>query len=223
MGLCFAGALLCTTLVNTAVACVCLPIPKTPCEAAENAVVFRGRLVEAIPIYAPATPGLPPPPPNGMRYRFHVYEDFSGADRTSVELVRTGMTSCDRTYSVGVEYVIYAGLDTSGRLTPGSKCDRTRPVENADADLEYLRRRKVSRTVLAGTLRTPTSVVTGERVTATSSSASFETETNKDGLFQFLGLPPGKYTLHIAHHPELQGLNAEVKEGACSVANSRPE
>jgi hypothetical protein len=158
-----------------------------------------------------------------MRYRFQVFEDFSGADRTSVELVRTFMTSCDAHYSVGTEYVVYARIGTSGQLTPGWTCDRTRPVETAGADLEYLRKRKLIRTVLAGTLRTPASVVTGERVIATNSSASFETETNKDGLFQFLGLPPGKYTLHIAHHPELQGLNAEVKEGECSVANSRPE
>ena len=158
-----------------------------------------------------------------MRYRFQVMEDFSGAGRTSVELVREGMTSCDPIYSVGAEYVVYARKDASGQLKPGSKCDRTRPVESALSDLEYLRRPKRVRTILAGTLRVRTGVVTGERVIASTSSAVFETKTDQEGLFQFLGLPPAKYTLHIAYHSELQGLSAEVKEGVCVIANSTVE
>jgi hypothetical protein len=133
------------------------------------------------------------------------------------------MTSCDATYSVGTEYVIYAHKDSSGQLKPGFKCNRTRTVESAYSDLKYLRREKLVRTVLAGTLRTRTTVVRGERVTASNHSSSFETETDDDGLFQFLGLPPGKYTLHIANRPELQGLKAEVKEGVCATANASVE
>jgi hypothetical protein len=158
-----------------------------------------------------------------MRYRFQVMEDFSGSGRTSVELVRTAMTSCDRDYSVGVEYLVYARKDASGQLRPGFKCDRTRPVEAAESDLEYLRSPKKTGTVLAGTLRTRTGVVAGERVIASNSSASFETKTNKEGLFQFLDLPPGKYTLHIAHHAQFEGLTAETKRGECAIANSIAE
>jgi hypothetical protein len=35
-----------------------------------------------------------------------------------------------------------------------------------------------------------------------------------------VGVPPGKYLLHIAHYSEFQELNAEVREGACVIANS---
>jgi hypothetical protein len=219
MRLLFSYGFLLMLFGNAAVGCVCLPIPQTPCEEAKNAVVFRGRLVEANPIVDAPMPGLPPPPPTGMRYRFEVLEDFSGAARTSVELVRTGMTSCDATYSVGGEYIVYARKGASGQLQPQYKCSRTRPIENADLDLQYFRRPASVRTVLAGTLRTRTGFVAGERIVATTPFASFETKTNTEGLFQFLDLPPGKYILHVAHHPDLQRLNAEVNEGGCSSAN----
>jgi hypothetical protein len=80
-----------------------------------------------------------------MRYRFQVIEDFSGAGRTTVELVRRVMTDCDREYTVGTEYLVYArrnpfGKSDSGELHPGSQCDRTRPVAEAQADLQQLRR-----------------------------------------------------------------------------------
>jgi hypothetical protein len=154
MRLFLARCLLLTMFVNVVTACRCVQIPQTPCEAAQNAVVFRGRLLELIPIAQLPTPELPPPPPSGMRYRFQVLEDFSGAGRTLIELVRPGMTSCDATYSIGTEYVVYARKDASGQLRPESMCGRTRPVENAHVDLQYLRTPKPFQTVLAGTLRT---------------------------------------------------------------------
>lgn len=214
--------LLLTVLGDAAAGCVCLPIPKTPCEAAKDADVFRGKLVEAIPIIHAAAPGLPPPPPTGMRYRFQVLEDFSRSGRTSIELVRTGMTSCDGSYSVGTEYVVYARKSAAGQLRPEFKCGRTRPVKDADADLQYLRRGALVRTVLAGTLRTRLGPGSGQRIEARTAYASFETETDAEGLFQFLDLPTGRYILQAALHPELQKLEAEVKEGVCATANFPP-
>lgn len=212
MRLFVAPALLLTAFVKAAPGCQCLPVPQTPCEAARTAVVFRGRLIEATPIAESPAPGLPPPPPSGMRYRFQVLEDFSGAGSRSIELVRRGMTSCDPSYSLDTEYVVYARKDASGRLHPGYKCDRTRPVENAEPDLEYLRSSEQVRTVLAGTLRTRSAVLAGKRVVATTSSASFEGKTNKEGLFQILGLPPGQYLLYVPNQPE-NSKSANGREG----------
>src|SRR5687767_13075237 len=62
MRLLFSYGFLLMLFGNAAVGCDCLPIPQTPCEEARNAVVFRGRLVEAIPIVDAPMRGLPPPP-----------------------------------------------------------------------------------------------------------------------------------------------------------------
>jgi len=144
----------CLSQWGTRLLVVCVPIPQTPCEAAKDSDVFRAKLVEAIPIIRAAAPGLPPPPPTGMRYRFQVLEDFSGSGRKSIELVGTGMTSCDGSYSIGTEYVVYARKSSAGQLRPEAKCGRTREVKHAEADLQYLRTRKLVRTVLAGSLWT---------------------------------------------------------------------
>jgi hypothetical protein len=61
-----------------------------------------------------------------------------------------------------------------------------------------------------------------KRVIATSPPHFYETMTNEDGLYQFLGLPAGTYTLSVPGVPEINDRTADVKGGQCTTLNLLP-
>ncbi len=121
--------------------------------------------------------------------------------------IHSGMTSCGFSYQVGEQWVVYASYDKETETwSDGDVCGRSRQTKYAANDLLYLRRLPVSaqQTRISGvveylksdpekgTISTTTSNVKvkiiGKRLTA-------EVYTDRNGIYEIYGLPPGEYLI----------------------------
>jgi Carboxypeptidase regulatory-like domain len=149
---------------------------------------------------------------------FSVLEAFRGVASSSVE-VSTGPAGqlCSLSFRVGHEYIVYA--DRSG--TPGqgafrvSPCSRTRPVEDAAADLAYARELKqgnappgyisgqvlIAPRDLAGSITGASSSAPSITVNITREGASDTVVTDAAGVFRVESRGPGSYHVN-AHVPD---------------------
>jgi hypothetical protein len=115
--------------------CAGSPVGNPPCQSAwQYDAVFTGT-VESIA--APAT-ALPFPQ---RQIRLTVAEPFRGIDPGPRDIViETGLGGgdCGYNFERGRQYIIYASKRPGGALSTGI-CSPTRPVEDAEEDLKYLR------------------------------------------------------------------------------------
>lgn len=120
---------------NDALACSCMR-SGPPCQAAWTAdVVFAGtvRSMEEIDNNAYGTPY------RSVLVRFDVERGFVNAVPGPVEIVTgTGGGDCGYSFATGGRYLVYAWKTPSSRLSTGI-CSRTRPLDEAEEDLRYLR------------------------------------------------------------------------------------
>ena len=73
--------------------------------------------------------------------RLRVGEVLSGVDAGQKEIeiaTGSGGGDCGYEFQTGVEYVVYAYKNAEGRLETNS-CSRTRPLSEANEDIEYFR------------------------------------------------------------------------------------
>jgi hypothetical protein len=180
---------------------------------------------------------------NGLTHAiFEVAESFIGMEGrgTRVE-IRTGMGGgdCGFPFQRAKSYVVYAFEDKNGLLV-ASICSRTAPVEQAQADLAYLRGLpsseqfgKVYGLAANGESTQNTyqfdktfgiwmpSGISGAIVTLTGPATNRRLEASDDGSFRFDHLSPGKYNVAIVKdgyslHEKSAAL--DVHAGGCAFA-----
>ena len=177
-----------------ALACSCAP-PPPPCQAVgQTQLVFLGTVTEVN-----AQTG------SSKTARMNVDRVFKGDLKKTIELYDNGM--CDGpNLQVGKQYLMYTWGSPNGPL-PARGCTRSRGVEDADEDLEYLKQYAAGNvtTHIDGTVRyrpddpddrdeerTPMKDV---RVTLSGDGKQFHATTTSAGRYSVSNLPPGEYTI----------------------------
>jgi hypothetical protein len=145
-----------------------------------------------------------------VRVRFSVNEHFRGPSTKPI-VVSTAAESgmCGYEFKAGESYLVFASRTARGVFT--SACSRTKNLSVAKDDLEMLHeaaqggvRSRLHGSALLlmarmnGTLIP--AIVSGLpdiKVVARSGSTAHETTTDEAGTFRFIGLDPGRYTLHV--------------------------
>jgi len=176
-------------------ACECAP-PPPPCEAiGTSELVFLGTVTE-IEVQS-----------GGLKTaRMNINRVFKGDLSKTIELFDNGM--CDGPdLHVGRQYLMY----TSGsphRPVSARGCTRSRSIEEADEDLEFLKAYSAGKvaTHIDGTVqyrpdepddneesRTPMKDV---RITLSGNGKQFHTTTTSTGTYSFRNLPPGEYAVN---------------------------
>jgi hypothetical protein len=132
-------------------------------------------------------------------------QSFKGPLAGEVELFDNGM--CDGPdLRVGRQYLMYTYATSTGAM-PARGCTRSRAVEYADEDLQFLRAYLAGETSteISGTVRyrpdEPDDSRLGEKgrtpiddvsVTISGADRSYKTSTDANGRYAVSGLPPGK-------------------------------
>jgi hypothetical protein len=136
-----------------------------------------------------------------------------------------GGGDCGYTFRPGTQYVVYAYRTTNGSWTT-SICSPTKPLEKADADLEYFKKAEAPSTGgrVFGTVHyeskggalTPAPRVA---VILAGNSQSRSVVTADDGAFEFVDLPTGKYEVRV-ENSALPPWKAEIPDPhACAGVN----
>jgi hypothetical protein len=188
----------CLALIPSAGACTCVGQNISCIQTTLPDAVFTGRVVSAAK------------GPVSTKYTFQVTADFRGASARNVEVVSLNFSaSCGYSFSIGVEYLVFASLRDGGLKT--GACDGNKPVQDAGPDLRYLR--NSTQALYAGEpapglicgrvtnrerdlqRRVRSSwPVEGVRVVAIAGTLLVaETRTAGDGTYEFLSLAPGDY------------------------------
>ena len=126
-----------------------------------------------------------------------VDEAFKGAKATELIFGSWG-TSCDPEYKEGQRWLFYASFDKEKKVWFIPACGRSTLVDNAADDLLYLRGLPGSarKTRLAGVLKTELyKPLMGIKVKLIGERETSEAFTDKNGVYEAYGLPPGKYTI----------------------------
>jgi hypothetical protein len=142
--------------------------------------------------------------------KFAVEDAFRGVQASTVEvLTGQGGGDCGYNFEQGRSYLVYAHKNETGEMSTGI-CTRTRPIEKAAEDLEFIRGiDKMSPTARfsGGVIRykprrsdddrTEPELLSGLSVELTYPTSKFTVKTDEEGRFKFNGLPPGQFQLKI--------------------------
>jgi len=161
------------------------------------------------------------------RYRFRVDENISGFTEREVDIYsERGSSDCSYHFRAGESYFVapqresgWSALDGS-EGSPGklfaSICGETRPLATAGPLLNELRARKPTGAAVVGVLRTQPGPNDGDHripnalVELHGKSAILSTRTDEFGVYQFSGVPPGKYRLGVKVPPQWQSARDEI-------------
>jgi hypothetical protein len=181
----------------------CSCIERSPCEAFGYAsAVFIGSVVGGTEKVREFTRDGKTSSSEAGQVRFNVEESFKGITGTEITITVLSMkgTSCgDYGLERGQRYLVYASSSQTGALTDGP-CSRTRTVEDAREDLEFLH--NLPRQGTGGRLSGHVGVDFGgrenpplpqARVTISNELQRYEAVTNANGDYELVGLAAGKY------------------------------
>jgi hypothetical protein len=183
--------------VDSVDACSCLRV--TICDAYKmSPAIFVGTVLESKDIEKD----------RARVYRFTVEQSYKGVEGTDIE-VQTGMGGgdCGYSFTKGERYLVYAYFDKKTRTFHTNICSRTTPLSGAAEDLDFLRGLpdSATKTRISGTITritydrdkygNPTiKPMSGVKVVL-KGMKTFESTTNDEGLYLFVGVPPGRYKL----------------------------
>jgi hypothetical protein len=185
--------------VKSAAACSCAgPIP--PCEAYKKTpAIFIALVTDIQPSRSPNTD-----PPI---VHLSVEEAFKGITQSKITTYQgTASGDCSLVFEKGERYLFYAWYSEETKQFHTNFCTRTRPLNIAAEDLDYLRNLPASdqNSRLSGTAvrldyfrgdspSTP-ELLKGIKVTATGDDGQrFEAVTDHQGFYKIVGLPSGHY------------------------------
>jgi len=127
-----------------------------------------------------------------------VEESFKGVKESEM-LFRSYGSSCDPQYKEGERWLFYAYFNSKEKAWEIHACDRSTRIERAADDLLYLRNLPASaqKTRIAGVLRNirRNEPMMGIKVKVTAGTNVYETFTDKNGVYEIFGLPPGTYSV----------------------------
>lgn len=167
-------------------------------------------------------------------FELSVDRAFKGVSGDKVEIIN--MPGCSASLKQGRTYVVYATHMGSDVLA-ASNCSRTRSIEDAAEDLEFLEQyaQQTVSTRVSGTVRyrpdddkdrgenrPPLPGVKVILESAEQENSTFSTVTDAGGQFSLVGVPPGKYSIDAA----LPGLRVDwvaddidLRANGCFVAD----
>jgi hypothetical protein len=157
-------------------------------------------------------------------FRFSIEESFKGIGGTEIE-VQTGLGGgdCGYAFQKGERYLIYAYRDSKTNRFHTSICTRTSMFSRASEDVDFLRGlpNSTTQTRVSGTIIQYTNerdqrgyqksqYMSGVKVLIIGEDKSFETTTNKEGMYQIVGLPPGRYKVKAELSADLLNEEKEI-------------
>jgi hypothetical protein len=214
-------------LSDTTFACDCWG-RSLPCEAYWRVdAVFIGTVKEVSRIELEEDSGGSKSKYEHLVYQFTVNQSFRGVTTPEIGVI-VGMTSCGIGFEVGQQYLVYAYRhDIKKEMLSTNKCSRTRPINSAAEDLEYIH--GLSKAQPGGSIlgeifqenRTqngilPSLPLEGVKVTIEGQGKSVTVATNSEGKFHASSLPAGSYKVRVSP-PE--GLSAGKNESEIKVAD----
>lgn len=187
--------LLLLIMQDIAHACSCLGAP-TVCQAYAGAdAVFIGSVGSVQSLTEKGEGGVEYS--GGQIAHVQVEKVFKGTEITEA-VFRSFGTSCDARYREGQRWLFYADYDKNSKTWSIGGCGRSRGVENAANDLLYLQGLPASalKTRLAGTLEdSDDNRLIGIKVKISGEQKSYEVYTDRNGVYEIYGLPPGRYSV----------------------------
>jgi hypothetical protein len=217
---------------NRSHACNCMD-QSSVCEAAANAeAIFIGS-VDKVEVLKSKEGDTPRDPFAGLIAHIRVEEVFKGKIGDEIAIY-PGMTSCAHFYQVGEQWVFYASYDKENRTwSAGGMCGRSRQTKYAAGDLLYLRRlpdsaqqTRISGVIEylksdleKGTISTPLS---GVKLKIIGEQRTAEVHTDRNGIYEIYGLPPGEYLIKPEVRPgrietQAQEGNADDSEDESAI------
>ena len=203
------GSVLCAVVMvllgyDSSSACSCRPLEA--CEALRYCnVVFVGRVVEGEILqeqyqYQDKTYTSPL-----GKYRLKVDEAFVGVTETevTVHVLDINKPCGGPLLSVGERYLVYAVSVAGPRKVITGSCSPTKRLSSAEADLAFLKQlpepgaggRIFGEVIVEKGGRTPAPLEAVSIVVADERNISFQTRTDRNGRYEFIGLKPGRYTV----------------------------
>ena len=190
---------------SIAEACSCGGYPSA-CEAYANAdAVFIGS-VQRVEQLKPKKDDEGNEYVAGQIAHIQIEKIFKGIKATEV-VFRTEGSSCDAVYEEGQRWLFYAYYDKKSKTWDTRACDRSSLIENVADDLLYLQGLPASaqKTRISGELEhyeddpvkgfTRVKNIIGAKVKVIGDQKTYELYTDKNGVYEIYGLPPGKYDI----------------------------
>jgi hypothetical protein len=220
--------------IRPAEACKCQSQAPPCAEYWKAAAIFRGR-VDAVTRSHDSTGD----PLNSRLVTFSVLESLKGVEsRPTIEVRTAGSNAaCGFSFVAGREYVVYAWSEPDGRLATG-RCSRTRPIDEAHADLSYARSvgaggtalgrisgRVVLRTRDLSRARDREQPMPGIDVMLRRGEILVSARTGATGMFAVEGLEAGSYTASLdlpgSFNVEMTPKRVELPDArGCAVADA---
>jgi hypothetical protein len=167
------------------------------------------------------------------RYQIKVEESFIGSMAQTIEAISDNWT-CGYEFEEGKRYLIYAHAPGKGAFWV-TFCSRTRPIEMAAEDLNFLRVERFQRTggrIFGSILRNQNvnhslpedqryPPMAGIRILVEGQGSRFELISDEKGRYEVENLKPGEYSIEMILGPGVYGdggtrKKAIVKDRACT-------
>ncbi|HEX8772959.1 MAG TPA: carboxypeptidase-like regulatory domain-containing protein [Pyrinomonadaceae bacterium] len=188
-----------------ALGCSCVETA-SPCEAyAEASAVFIGSVMRVEPGKALKGEGGEEYEGGQIAY-VQIEKSFKGIKATEIVLHQPGH-NCAPRFKPGQRWLLYAAFHRDSKTWEVYGCGRSTWIESAGDDLLFLQGlpKSATKTRISGELKhyeedpekgfTFINNIIGAKVKIIGAEKTYEVYTDKNGVYEIYGLPPGKYTI----------------------------